>query len=76
MDCFRGATCFAMSISASMGVSGFERCFLESWRSLRKGVSSGRGVRAAPEARVLHAVRCELTPGAQRIACRSMSNSA
>jgi hypothetical protein len=37
MDCFRGATCFAMSISASMGVSGFERCFLESWRLLGKG---------------------------------------
>jgi hypothetical protein len=37
MDCFRGAICFAMSISASMGVSGFERYFLEICRLLRKG---------------------------------------
>jgi hypothetical protein len=37
MDGIRGAICFAMSISVSIGVSRFERYLLETCRLPRKG---------------------------------------
>jgi hypothetical protein len=78
MDGIRGAICFAMSISASMSVSGFERSSLETWRLSGKGVSQrarSAGATVRPDV-VMPSVMSSSIVRAQRIACRSMSSSA